>query len=179
MNKLIIISGDLAAGKSTLAIALSKELSIPCLIKDDMKEIACDYIGFSNREENRKISAASVAEMIYCFNQMALVDNDIILEANFRQEEIDQILSIAEENGYTVYPFELEGNIDLLYDRFLKRLPDRHPAHKTQHLEESKEKFMDVIYEFRNNIEKYGFIHINIDNVTTAQLVNNIKSIIR
>ena len=70
--------------------------------EDDMKEIACDYIGFSNREENRKISAASVAEMIYCFNQLALVDNDLILEANFRKEEIDQILSIAEENGYVV-----------------------------------------------------------------------------
>ena len=41
MRNLIIITGDLASGKSTLANALSYELNIPCLIKDDIKEIAC------------------------------------------------------------------------------------------------------------------------------------------
>ena len=51
MRNLIIITGDLAAGKSTLANSLSIELQIPCLVKDTLKEIACDAIGYETREE--------------------------------------------------------------------------------------------------------------------------------
>ena len=39
MQRLIIITGDLAAGKSTLAAALSESLGIPFIIKDTLKEI--------------------------------------------------------------------------------------------------------------------------------------------
>ena len=56
MQRLIIITGDLAAGKSTLASALSEVLGIPYIIKDTLKEIACDIIGYQTRQENRQLS---------------------------------------------------------------------------------------------------------------------------
>jgi shikimate kinase len=46
MKNLIVITGDLAAGKSTLAASLSAELKIPFVTKDSLKEIACDAVGF-------------------------------------------------------------------------------------------------------------------------------------
>ena len=46
MQRLIIITGDLATGKSTLASALSDELRIPFITKDRLKEIACDILVF-------------------------------------------------------------------------------------------------------------------------------------
>lgn len=175
MKRLIIISGDLAAGKSTLARELSKQINIPSFIKDDMKEIGCDVIGFNNRDENYRISRASVQEMIYSFSRLAEVGYDAILEANFRNDETEKILKIANDNGYKIYAYNLIGDINLLYDRFLKRLETRHRAHTTLHLEESIEKFADVILTSRINITGFNFKTINITNVSTSELVKLIK----
>ena len=145
MKTLYLISGDLAAGKSTLAENLANTIKVPCLLKDDMKALTCDIIGFSNREENKKNSKASVALMIYCFNQLAKQSNDIILEANFREDELEEINKIVDKYNYDVKKIMLYGDPKILYERFLERLPYRHKAHTTLHLEESFEKYEKVI----------------------------------
>ena len=121
MHKLILITGDLASGKSTLAASLSESLQIPFLTKDSLKEIACDAIGFSNREENRRLSVSAMNSMIYVFNQSAKVGQDMILEANFRSEEVLKIKQICDEYSYSVVLLALTGDINLLYQRFLDR----------------------------------------------------------
>ena len=150
MRKLIIITGDLAAGKSTLAAALSEQLQIPYLTKDALKEIACDIIGYQNREENSLLSKTATDDMVYFFKQCALVGNDLILEANFRTQELEEIKEIADEYEYRVAVIVLTGDIPLLYQRFLDRLPDRHIAHRSLNLDYSLERFTDYINEIRN-----------------------------
>ena len=83
MKKLILITGDLAAGKSTLAKKLSQNLKILSFTKDVLKEVLSDVIGFSNRQENKKLSIASVDIMKHIFTQYAFLEQDLILEANF------------------------------------------------------------------------------------------------
>ena len=124
MQRLIIITGDLAAGKSTLAAALSEFLKIPFIIKDTLKEIACDNIGYQTRQENRLLSVTATQDMIYFFKQCALVGNDLIMEANFRTAELLEIENIAEEYNYRVVLLVLTGDIPLLYQRFLDRLSE-------------------------------------------------------
>ena len=111
MQRLIIITGDLAAGKSTLASALSEVLGIPYIIKDTLKEIACDIIGYQTRQENRQLSITATQDMIYFFKQCALVGNDLILEANFRTDELTEIKRIAEEYNYNAVLLVLTGDI--------------------------------------------------------------------
>ena len=48
MNKLIIISGDLASGKSTLSKSLGDYLSYVVINKDELKEIECDVFDCLN-----------------------------------------------------------------------------------------------------------------------------------
>ena len=175
MNKLILIAGDLASGKSTIAEYLSKKHAIPTLIKDDMKEINCDVVGFSTREENLKLSLAAVQEMIYAFRKFIVSKTDIILEANFRKEELDQILKIAMNDKYEVFAFVFEGDIDILYKRFLDRLPSRNKAHTTLHLEESFEKFKNHILDFRKNTLDIPYTKIVIDNHTIESLAEQIE----
>ena len=150
MNNLILIAGDLAAGKSTLAHSLSEELKIPCLIKDTLKEIACDAIGYQTREENRALSISAVNSMIYVFNQTAEVGGDLILEANFRNDEILAIKQIADQYDYHVILIQLTGDINLLYQRFLDRLANRHIAHRSLNLDVSIERFAGYLQEIRN-----------------------------
>ena len=150
MANLIVISGDLAAGKSTLAASLSESLNIVYLTKDSLKEIACDAIGYETREENRQLSIAATDSMIYFFNQCALVDQSLILEANFRYEEIARIKDIADEFNYHVILISLTGDINLLYQRFIDRLVTRHIAHRSLNLDYSIDRFASYINEIRN-----------------------------
>ena len=178
MRNLILITGDLAAGKSTLANSLSVELNIPCLIKDSLKEIACDAIGYETREENRALSIAAMDSMIYFFQQSAKVGNDLILEANFRSEEIKAIKDIADERGYNVVLITLTGDTNLLYQRFLDRLANRHIAHRSLNLDYSIERFANYLQEIRNEDMIYPSHTIDMSDLDEEEVVEEALSII-
>jgi len=50
-NKIIVIQGYPASGKSTFAHTLSKALSVPYLMKDTLKVAICTTIAVANIEE--------------------------------------------------------------------------------------------------------------------------------
>ena len=178
MRKLIIITGELASGKSTLAASLSEELQIPFLTKDSLKEIACDAIGYSSREENRKLSISAVNSMIYVFEQSAKVGQDMILEANFRSDEILRIKEVCDEYSYSVVLLSLTGDISLLYQRFLDRLATRHRAHTSLNLDNSLERFASYIYEIRNENMIYPVNYIDMTNLDEDEVVEEALNII-
>lgn len=171
MANLILIAGDLAAGKSTLANSLSEALNIVYLTKDSLKEIACDAIGYETREENRQLSIAATDSMIYFFNQCALVNESLILEANFREDEISRIKEIADEHNYQVLLIVLTGDINLLYQRFIDRLVDRHIAHRSLHLDYSIDRFASYINEIRNQEFPYPAFTIDMTNLDEDEVV--------
>ena len=178
MKNLIIITGDLAAGKSTLANSLSEALQIPCLIKDTLKEIAYDAIGYETREENRELSISAMNSMIYFFNQVAKVGGDLILEANFRSEELEDIQDIAMENNYQVLLLSLIGDVNLLYQRFLDRLSTRHIAHKSLHLDYSLESFISYIEMLRNQDTIFPNHQIDMSDLDEDEVVDTALNIV-
>ena len=178
MHNLILIAGDLASGKSTLAAALSESLNIPFLTKDSLKEIACDAIGFSNREENRRLSIAAVNSMIYVFDQSAKVGQDMILEANFRSDEMLKIKQLTDEYAYNVVLIALTGDINLLYQRFLDRLPNRHPAHTSANLNYSLERFASYIEEIRNEDMLFPVNYIDMSELDEDEVTDKALAII-
>ena len=150
MNRLIIISGDLAAGKSTLANRLGEYLSFVVLNKDPLKEIECDVFGYSSREENKLLSVAAMKNMIHVFSRLAKVGTDTILEANFRSEEVCDIADIASEYNYNVVSIILRGNQTVLYQRFLERMETRHKAHISIGLQNDYNRFVEYNQYLRN-----------------------------
>lgn len=172
MRNLIIITGDLASGKSTLAASLSNELGILCLTKDRLKEIACDAIGFSTREENRQLSVTAVNSMLYAFEQVAKVGLDVILEANFREEELLQLKSLTQDYLYNVALIMLTGDDHLLYQRFLDRLSNRHRAHTSLHLDTSFEKFREYLEEGRRQFPVFPANCIDMTEADEDEVVN-------
>lgn len=181
MNKLILISGDLASGKSTLAKSLSKYLLIPCFTKDEIKEKYVDMYGFKTREENRALSVKAVQYMIEAFKRFAKEGKDIILEANFREDELNQIYDLSVVYNVEVIFYLLRGEIPVLFERFLARLPNRHIAHQSMHLDQDINSFSDYVLSIRNI--NYPFIPHIIDttnkddmevlNIAISYLNNN------
>ena len=178
MKKVVLITGDLAAGKSTLADNLSKTLNFTCIKKDCVKEIICDSVGFSTREENKRISVAAVNSMIHFLEQTLKVGGEIILEANFRLQEINRIQDIVNQYNGSLFIIYLTGEPKVLYERFLARVPNRHRAHLSIGLDKDYGKFIDYINELRKQLERIDCLKIDTTALLEEDVLNKASSYI-
>lgn len=146
-KKLLLIMGDLACGKSTFASILSKRYNTSVFGKDSIKEVLGDTIGFANREENLKLSAATMGLMYFLFSEFTKLKKPLILESNFHTKELEHLHRIAAEQGYEVLTLVLRGDIEVLHKRYLHRMQNenRHPVHLSTTL--------DVFEDFKGYIE--------------------------
>lgn len=147
MSKLLLIMGDLATGKSTFAKILSGRYGVNMFGKDTIKEVLGDTIGFANREENLKLSKATMELMMFMFAEFAKLNKPLILESNFHTGELERLHKIAEEQGYEVVTIVLRGTADTLHQRYLNRMrnENRHPVHLSTTL--------DVYEDFKGYLE--------------------------
>lgn len=154
MAVLFLITGDLAAGKSTLAANLAVNTQTFHLVKDTMKEVLADDIGFETRAENKKLSIGAVSMMKYIFSEYAPLKRDLILEANFHRDEIEYFANEAFQAGYKFLCLYLEGETDELYKRFMHRIEfeHRHRAHMTADIM-SKDGFAAYLAKSRLEVE--------------------------
>ena len=162
MKKLMIVTGDIAAGKTTFSHILAKRYGIAAFQKDSIKEVLGNTIGFSDRNENKKLSTVAVSMLYYIFGAMSESGSSFIVEANFHTEEQKKLISLAQTYQYAVLTLVLRGNADILYERYVHRMNEenRHPVHlsTTMHV---KEDFMKVADFIRN--ETYEGDSIVID----------------
>lgn len=150
MKKLLLLTGDIAAGKSTFSKILAERYHTAAFQKDSIKEILGDEIGFRDREENRKLSNATIGIMYHLFSGLAVTGDDLILEANFHEAELQKLHGLAEENGYDVCTLVLRADADILYQRYCNRMnhENRHPVHLSTTLD-VKEDFIDCAEAIR------------------------------
>jgi predicted acetyltransferase/predicted kinase len=131
MKTLISFGGQLAALKTTVSKRISADLGVPVFNKDDIKEVLGDHIGFSNREENLKLSDATMSLMLYMAKSTLSVHTCVILESNFKKHEILKIEKLVKENGWNTLFIFMTANEKTLYQRYKDRNPNRHIVHKS------------------------------------------------
>ena len=165
MSKLLLVTGDLATGKSTFSDILSKRYDTNVFNKDSIKEVLGDTIGFSNREENLKLSRATMELMLFVFSEFTKLNKNLILESNFHKEDLERLYEIASDNNYEVLVLVLRGDVNILHKRYLNRIynENRHPVHLST--------TFDIFDDFKEYIEAArkekidgNVIHINADN---------------
>lgn len=178
MSKLIIMTGDLATGKTTFSKVLSEKYGIEAYNKDTMKELLADNIGFKNREENLKLSHASIALMSEIFEKHAKSDVDLILEANFHKNEITNLYKIADKYGAKILTLVFEADIETLYERFKYRIEheDRHPVHQSAGLKDI-EAFKQYVLNSRKDVELKEFIKVNANDFSYKEDNNLLEKI--
>ncbi len=156
MGTLIIVGGYLAALKSTLSKQLSQDTNIPCLNKDNMKEVLGDTIGFQNREQNQALSNATFQIMKFIAEKELELNRDIIIESNFKQNELLELQDMIQRTGSSVISIFLTADITVLYTRYQERQANRHLVHKSTGVI-SFEHFRDILEEYRKE-DYYGKI---------------------
>ncbi|MCL2831813.1 MAG: ATP-binding protein [Treponema sp.] len=135
-NKIIVITGYLASGKSTFALRLSKELNIPYLVKDTFKTALCAGAEITNRAESSRFSAITFDAMMYVTERLLETGCPLIIEGNFvpagvkKIDEAGTIRRLTERYACQSLTFMFTGGAAVLYKRFIDRekTPERGQA---------------------------------------------------
>lgn len=146
-NKIILVGGYCAAGKSTFTRKLSRELNIPCFHKDTLKETLGDGFGSDSGEVFKKGSFTTFLLMLHIAEQFLQAGQVCILESNFSLREIEQIKILLEKYNAECLLFIFKGNLDVLFDRYAERSGERHWVHKSAGDRESFKKVMAERFE--------------------------------
>lgn len=127
----ILVTGIPAAGKSTMADFLAKQLFLPVFSKDRIKELLYDTVGFSSREEKVNLSIAGTRILYDIAKQLMKNGQPFILENNFENASRDGLLTLLEEYACHAITVALTGDYRTIYERFIKResSPERHRGH--------------------------------------------------
>lgn len=127
----ILVTGIPAAGKSTIAQTLAKNLKLPVVSKDSIKELLFDCVGFRSREEKVNLGTGSMEIMYYVAGQLMEAGLPFILENNFEYVSEHGMKALLEKYQYPVLTIVLFGKYQVIYQRFLERnaSPDRHRGH--------------------------------------------------
>jgi len=168
------VTGIPAAGKSTMANFLSKELKLPVISKDTIKELLFDYIGFQSREEKVRLGITSMEIMYNMAKQLMEVGQPFILENNFENSSKEELAALLSQYHYAALTITLTGDYRTIYQRFLERnvSPDRHRGHVVNDCYPEKElrsieelKAASVRYEdYLYGIEHRGFDTFTMDD---------------
>jgi ribose 5-phosphate isomerase A len=131
-NLLVIVSGPPGAGKTTLARRIAKELGLPLLARDDIKELLFDTLGWSDRQWSKKLGLASWKVLYHVLEELLKANQSLVVESNFRKELASEELSTLQGR----YPLEVvqvvcKTDSDTLLERFKQRAEsgERHPGH--------------------------------------------------
>ena len=132
-NKIIIVGGYCATGKSTFSCKLSQLLNIPCFNKDIIKEVLGDGFGPDHNMVEQKGSATTFLLMLHIAERFLQTGKPCILESNFKLQEIEQIKILLEKYNCRCLTYIFKGDFNILFDRYMDRdiTKNRHWVHST------------------------------------------------
>ena len=179
MNKLILVNGDIATGKSHFALILSERFKLPLFTKDEFKERFADETPCSTYQESHLLSIKAMDALIDVFLEKAPQNANLILEANFHEDYLNKIEGIASKYHYQILHLNLVGDPEILYQRYVNRRDHekRHPVHAINMLNDYQS-FKDYVIKRKEEKLIGQVITINSDDFSyqhSEELLNRIK----
>ncbi len=153
---LIIINGAPCTGKTTLGRKLAKQLCLPFLSKDGIKEVLFDTLGWEDREFRVGLIHASWALLHFFLKTQVEAGRSLIVDTAFIPKfDTPKLLELKKRHDFEPFQILCKTDAGVLFKRFKARSEsgERHPGH-TDHLVTS-----DQFDEFLIN-EKYKALDI-------------------
>jgi cytidylate kinase len=124
-SALVVISGAVAAGKTTLGVRLAARLNATLLSKDLLKETLHQPLEITSQTTSL---VASNAAMRLMYSIAATSASPLVVEANWRPGDVDELMALSRP---AVQIF-CTAPVEVLKERALSRVRtgDRHPVHR-------------------------------------------------
>src|SRR5690348_10057954 len=121
---LIIVSGPPASGKTTLARQVARELGLPMLYKDGIKETLFDSLGWQDRAWSKKLGAATYYLLYYFLEAELAAGLSLVIESNFGPPANAEFRRLQDK--YPFRPFQVMCRADgnTLVERYRARAND-------------------------------------------------------
>ena len=87
---IVIINGPPGAGKSTLALRLADEFRLPLLMRDQIKEVLFDTLGWKDREWSMKLGGASYELLFHRLEGQLKARKAAIIESPFLPKNLSK-----------------------------------------------------------------------------------------
>lgn len=178
---LIIITGQLAAGKTTYGKRISQKLQIPFFSKDKIKEILFDSVNDNKLEyeEKRRIGISSYDIFYNIAEELMKVRKAFILESNFVKESIPILKNLVKKYNYHTITIRFEGDLEVLHERFIKRenSNERHQGLTSNGIFDDFENFKktaDKANEFKINEQEIIVNTTDFSKVDFEKIINKI-----
>ena len=132
-NKIIIVGGYCATGKSAFSRKLSHLLNLPCFNKDTIKEVLGDGLSPEDNMMDKKGSNTTFMLMLHITEQFLMSKKMCILESNFKLNESKLIKTLLEKYDCECLTFIFKGDLEILFKRYMERekMGKRHWVHVT------------------------------------------------
>ncbi len=179
----ILITGHPATGKTTLAHYLARELRLPLIWKDQIKETLFETLGISTIEWSRKLGIAAWELLYQQVENLLQVGISHVVESNF-----DPLYANAHWQGLKqAYDFRLiqvrcETEPETLLERYWQRIEqgERHAGHFDASGDKS---FLATIQESMGWVtvesERLSIDTTDIGQVDYREIAQTIKDLIR
>lgn len=143
---LIVITGPVASGKTTLSQRLAKDLPLPLFNRDQFQELLYDSLGWSDSAWARTLGRASYGVFYYALETTLQTGHSLIIESNFQPRyATPKLLELTQ--CYSYRPFQLccKTAPELRLERFCQRIREgrRHPGHAESVEEETLAHFQE------------------------------------
>jgi predicted kinase len=121
---LILVTGMPSSGKTTVAEALARQLRLPLIAKDAIKESLYDSLGAEDVASSGRLGAAAFA-VIFALARIALASGaSLIVEANFFPDQESEFAALP---AHRLVQVHCDAPLSVLLDRYASRT--RHPGH--------------------------------------------------
>ena len=121
---LVVVTGPPASGKTTVAEALARELEVPLVAKDAIKETLFEVFGTGDRAWSQSLGRATFELLFARVAAELRAGRPVIAEANFEARSVERF---AELPPARVVQIHLTAPAQVLLERFAAR--ERHPGH--------------------------------------------------
>ncbi len=129
---LILVTGLPCTGKSTLAKRLARDLGLPLVSRDDIKEVLFDNLGWKDRDWSKKLGIASW-HLLYYFVDLLLATRQSFVVENYFKPDFDtqKFRDLRARYDYHALQIRCTTDGETLFERFKRRSEsgERHRGH--------------------------------------------------